>query len=60
MNVLQNDVCSTLRYVKIQTDSSTSTAIIHNSYVQANKFNIRKLPRISGPQWLDQFDVVKR
>ena len=42
MSVVQNDVCSNLRYVKIWMDSSASASIIHDSFVRTNKLNIRK------------------
>ena len=42
MSVLQNDVRSTSRYVKILMDSNASASIINNSFVRANKFNTRK------------------
>ena len=48
MNVLQNNVRSTPRYVKILMDSGASALIIHDSFVRTNKFNTRNLPRISG------------
>ena len=42
ISVLQNDACSTSRYVKIFMDSGASVLIIHDSFVRKNKFNIRK------------------
>ena len=42
MSVLQNDVCSTSRYVKILMDSGASASIIHDSFLRANIFNTRK------------------
>ena len=42
MNHLQNDVCSTSRYVKILMDSGASISIIHDSFICTNKFNTRK------------------
>ena len=42
MSVLQNDINSTLRYIKILMDSSASALIIHDSFVHTNKFNMRK------------------
>ena len=53
MIVLQNDVRSISMYVKILMDSVASASIIH-LYVQINLILV-KLPRISGPQWLDHF-----
>ena len=41
MSVLQNDVRSKSRYVKILMDSGTSASIIHDSFVRTNKFNTR-------------------
>ena len=41
MSVLQNDVCSTSRYVKILMGTGASASIIHESFVHANKFNTR-------------------
>ena len=37
MSILQNDVRSTSRYVKIQMDSNASASIIHNSFEHTNK-----------------------
>ena len=54
MSFLQNDVRRNSRYVKILMDSGPSVSIIHDSSVRANKFD-EKLPRISGPLWLDLF-----
>ena len=42
MSVLQNDVCSTSRYIKILMDSSASALIIHDSLVRTNEFHFRK------------------
>ena len=42
MNILQNDVHRTSRYVKILMDNGASASIIHNSFVQTNKYNTRK------------------
>ena len=42
MSVLQNDVHSTLRYVKILMDSGESASIIYNSFVHTNKFTTSK------------------
>ena len=42
MSVLQNDVRSKSRYVKILMDSGASASIIHDSFVRTNKFNTRK------------------
>ena len=39
MRVLQNDVRSNSRYIKILMDSGTSALIIHVSFVHTNKFN---------------------
>ena len=40
MSVLQNDVHSTSRYIKILMDSGASASIIHNSFVRTNKFMV--------------------
>ena len=42
MSILQNDVRSTSRYVKILIDSVTSALIIHDSFVQKNNLYNRK------------------
>ena len=42
MSILQNDVRSNSRYVKILIDSGTSASIIHNSFVRSNKFYMIK------------------
>ena len=41
-SILQNDVCSTSKYVNIMMDSGASLSIIHDSFVHADKFNTRK------------------
>ena len=55
MSVLRNDVRSKSRYVKILMDSGASASIIHDSFVRTDKLILEKLPRISGPRWLDLF-----
>ena len=42
MSILQNNIQSISRYVKILMDSGASVSIIHDSFVCTNKFNIRK------------------
>ena len=42
MNVLQNDIGSISRYVKILMDSGASVSVIHISLVRTNKFNATK------------------
>ena len=42
MSVLQNDVHSTSRYVKIMMNSGVSALIIHDSFVRRNKYNSRR------------------
>ena len=42
MSVLQNDVHSNSRYVKILIDSGASASIIHNLFVHTIKFKTRK------------------
>ena len=44
MSVLQNDVHSTSRYVKILMDSGASASINHDLFVYMNKLNTRKTP----------------
>ena len=46
ISVLQNDVCSTSRYVNFTI----------RLYIQINVIP-EKLPQISGPQWLDRFST---
>ena len=42
MSILQNEVGSTSKYVKILMDSRASASIIHDSFVGTNKFNTTK------------------
>ena len=49
MSVLQNDVCSTPKYVKILMDSGASVLSIHDLFVLTNKFNARNP---SANKWL--------
>ena len=44
MNVIQNDVRSTSRYVKILMDSDANASIIHDLFVHTNKRTTRNAP----------------
>ena len=55
MSILQNNVRSNSRYVKILMGSGASASIIHDSFVRTNKFSTRKPSANNSPQWMDLF-----